>query len=46
MILPHSPSSYCAERHGPLLHRTAFPGNLFCVNAKAVERVRHADHGN
>lgn len=45
-FLPHSPSSYCADRHGSLLQRPAFPGNLFCVNAKARERVRHADHGN
>jgi hypothetical protein len=34
MILLHSPSSYCADRHGSLLQRPAFPGNLFRVNVE------------
>lgn len=46
MILPHPSISYSLERHGSLLQRPAFPGNLFCVNEKPGKYVRHAEHGN
>lgn len=45
-ILPHSSISYFWQRHGSLLQRPAFPGNLFCANVELKEHVRYAEHGN